>query len=338
MVPSIEAATLGSYRFENKSILLLDLSGSNAETFIRGFLVPNTPSNWPQPNEATLDPSDWGAVRKLANRMTDDMLDRLEHVREQLVWQPVPSSTRDALSQAIPYRGQPLEAVYETFLEHIAPYPTGNIHPRFWGWVMGTGTATGVLAEMLAAGMNSHVAGYDQSATIIEQQVCGWLIALMKFPEHSSSLLVSGGTAANLNGLTSGVVAKAGFDIRAEGAHGGPRLTVYGSTQTHSWAIKACETLGLGRKAFRAIAVDDQHRMDVDACRAQIIEDLAVGYRPVCIVGNVGTVNIGAIDDLKALRRLADEFELWFHVDGAFGSLAVLSDVSALVDGQETAD
>lgn len=300
--------------------------------------MPNVLPNDAAANEPNLDPRDWGVFRKLAKRMTDDMLDRLEHVRDQPVWQPVPSSTRDALAEAVPFKGQSLESVYETFLEHIAPYPTGNIHPRFWGWVMGTGTPTGVLAEMLAAGMNSHVAGYDQAATIIEQQVCRWLIELLKFPESSSSLLVSGGTAANLNGLTSGVVAKAGFDIRAEGAHGGPRLTVYGSTQTHSWAIKACETLGLGRKAFRAIAVDGDHCIDVEACRAQIAADLGEGFRPVCIVGNVGTVNVGAIDDLKKLRALADEFGLWLHIDGAFGSLAVLSDARSLVDGQESAD
>ena len=111
----------------------------------------------------------------------------------------------------------PLDQVYDAFLRDVLPYPTGNIHPRFWGWVMGTGTATGMLAEMCAAGMNSHLAGYDQSAALVEKKVLAWLTELMGFPRESSGLLVSGGTAANLNGLLAARVAKAAFDLHKWG-------------------------------------------------------------------------------------------------------------------------
>ena len=110
---------------------------------------------------------------------------------------------------------------------------------------------------------------------------------------------------ANVNALIAARVAKAGFDVRAEGALGGPPLTVYGSTETHSWIIKACELMGLGRDAFRSIPVDRDYRIDVAACRARIASDLEAGRRPFAIVGNAGTVNTGAVDDLGALRDLA---------------------------------
>ena len=286
----------------------------------------------------SLDPEDWDQTRALGRAMVDDMMTWLETVRERPVWRSVPADTLERLAEPVPRAGMPLEQVYETFKRDILAYPTGNIHPRFWGWVMGNGTTTGMLADMLAAGMNPHLAGYDQSAAVIERQVVDWMKDLMGFPAEASGLLVSGGTAANLNGLTAARVAKAGFDVREEGLHAGPPLTVYASSETHSWILKACETMGMGRRAFRAAPVDADYRIDLAACRAMIEADLAAGKRPFAIVGNAGTVNTGAVDDLRGLRRLADDFGLWLHIDGAFGSLAAWSESSALVDGQELAD
>lgn len=286
----------------------------------------------------TLDPHDWMAVRATGHRMVDDMLDWQQSQRERAPWQPVPAEVKARIDEPVPHAGMPLDAVYDAFLRDILPYPTGNAHPRFWGWVMGNGTPTGMLADMLAAGMNAHLAGYDQAAALIEKKVVAWLSELMGFPASASGLLVSGGTAANLNGLLAARVARAGWDIRAEGLHAGPPLTVYGSRQTHSWAEKACDTMGMGRKAFRKIATCDAYRLDVAACRAAIVADLAEGKRPIAIIGNAGTVNTGAVDDLHAIRALADEFGLWFHVDGAFGSMAAWSASRALVAGQELAD
>jgi glutamate/tyrosine decarboxylase-like PLP-dependent enzyme len=286
----------------------------------------------------SLDPTDWAAVRAVGQLMVDDMLTYQQTVRERPPWRPVPAEVRARLDEPVPLEGQPLDAVYEAFLRDVLPYPTGNIHPRFWGWVMGTGTPTGMLAEMLAAGMNPHLAGYDQAASVIEKQVLSWLKSLMGFPGSASGLLVSGGTAANLNGLLAARVAKAGWDIRAEGLHAGPPLTVYGSSETHSWAAKACDTMGMGRRAFRAAPVDADYRLDLAACREMILADRSVGLRPIAVIGNVGTVNTGAVDDLHGIRALADALGLWFHVDGAFGSMAALSPSRDLVAGQELAD
>ena len=286
----------------------------------------------------SLDPEDWNAVRAVGHRMIDDMLDYQRDARSRGYWRSVPDAIKANLHEDVPYRGASLDAVYDAFLKNVLPYPTGNIHPRFWGWVMGTGTTTGMLAALLTASMNAHLAGYDQSAALVERQVLRWLNHLMGFPAEASGVLVSGATAANLNGLLAARQAKAGFDVREEGLYGGPPLTVYGSSETHSWVTKACETMGLGRRAFRKVPVDADYRIDVAACRAMMLADRAKGMKPFVVIGNAGTVNTGAVDDLVALRALADEMDVWFHIDGAFGALVAWTKSRDLVKGQETAD
>jgi glutamate/tyrosine decarboxylase-like PLP-dependent enzyme len=286
----------------------------------------------------TLDPAEWEETRALARTIAEESVTWLETVRERPTWTSVPAETKVRLAEPIPWEGRSLAEVYDAFKRDVRPYGTGNIHPRFWGWVMGTGSPVGALADFLASTMNPHLAGYDQSPAIIERQVLDWLIELMGFPAEASGVLVSGGTEANMNGLVAARVAKAGFDVRGEGLGAGPPLTVYASVETHSWLSLACEIMGLGRGAFRAIPVDDDHRIDVAACRARIEADLAEGRRPFAIVGNAGTVSTGATDDLVALRALADDFDLWLHLDGAFGALAAWTPSHALVAGLATAD
>lgn len=288
-----------------------------------------------------LDPLDWDADRAVAHRMVDDMFDFLRTVRDRPIWKPVPDDVRASLNEAIPREGTSLDEVYDEFRSRVLPYPTGNIHPRFFGWVMGNGTVTGMMAEMLMAGMNAHGAGFDQSAMIVESQVIEWLAELVGFPADSSGLLVSGGTMANLNAFAVARNEMAGFALRDDGllAEGAPRFTCYGGSETHSWIYKACELMGMGRQAFRSVPVDGEYRVDVAAMRARIEADIAAGERPFCVIGTVGTVNTAAIDDVAALRALADEFDCWLHIDGAFGSLAAWSeDHRNLVAAQSTAD
>jgi glutamate/tyrosine decarboxylase-like PLP-dependent enzyme len=101
-------------------------------------------------------------------------------------------------------------------------------------------------------------------------------------------------------------------------------MTVYASEEVHMSIAKAADILGIGRDQVRTIACDDQQRMRVDALRQSIEADLREGLRPFCVVGSAGTVNTGVVDPLDEIANIADEFELWFHVDGAYGAPGVL--------------
>jgi aromatic-L-amino-acid decarboxylase len=291
-------------------------------------------------SDLTLDPADWDEFRALAHRMVDDTLAHLASLRDQPAWRPMPEEVRGSFAEPLPMEGVGAEAAYEAFAERVRPYPNGNLHPRFWGWVQGTGTPLAMMAEMLAAAINPHLAGFDQAPKRVEEQVIAWLAELMGFPASATGVLVAGGTMANVLGLAVARHAQAGFDLRAEGLQGGrPRMLLYGSTETHGWVKKAAELLGLGSTAFRAIGVDAHDRVDVEAMRAAIRADRAAGHHPFCVIGTAGTVNTGATDDLRALAALCRDEGLWFHVDGAFGALARLSDeLAPLVTGMEEAD
>ncbi|HYS21141.1 MAG TPA: hypothetical protein VEO73_08640, partial [Gemmatimonadales bacterium] len=128
------------------------------------------------PGEASLDPSNWDELRALGHRMVDDMLDYLATVRSRPAWRSVPADVRARLAEPLPLEPTPPEAVYEQFKRDVLPYPTGNVHPRFWGWVIGTGTPLAMLADMLASGMNSQVAEFDDAAALVENRVIAWFV------------------------------------------------------------------------------------------------------------------------------------------------------------------
>lgn len=291
-------------------------------------------------SEESLDPQDWDAFAALGHRMVDDMVAFLRGVRERPAWQPIPAAVRASLDQPLPREPQPAEAIYAQFQRDILPYPTGNVHPRFWGWVMGTGTPLGAFADLLAASINANVSGFEDSASLVEEQVIAWCHELFGFPEGASGLLVSGASMANLVGLAVARQARAGFDVRAEGLGRAPaRPVLYASRETHNSVRKAVELLGLGRDALRLLPVDAEGRLALEALRPVIAADRAAGLHPFCVVGNAGTVNTGAIDDLEALADLCAAEQLWLHVDGAFGALAALSaELRPLLRGLERAD
>ena len=291
--------------------------------------------------EETLDPPDWASFRALAHRIVDDTLDHLSALQSQPAWQPMPDSVRNSFHEPVPLEPTDPAGVYAEFLEHIRPYPNGNLHPRFWGWVQGTGTPLAMMADMLASALNPHMAGFNQAPALVEQQVLAWLTELMGFPPQTSGLLVSGGTMANLTGLAVARQAKSNFNLREEGlqSYRGPRLVFYASSETHGWCQKAAELLGLGNSAFRRVPVSPDHTIDINALRLLIEQDRQRDMLPFCVVGNAGTINTGATDDLRSLAEIAREQNLWFHVDGAFGALARLSSkLRSIVDGIELAD
>jgi glutamate/tyrosine decarboxylase-like PLP-dependent enzyme len=300
-----------------------------------------TASRRPAPQEESLDPQDWSDMRALGHRMVDDMMTYLQSVAERPVWEEMPDEVRRVFERPLPLEPEGEEAAYHDFRDFVLPYPLGNIHPRFWGWVNGTGTPLGALAEMLAATVNPNVAGFDQAAALVERQVVDWLKEMLGYPAGASGLLVSGGSMANALALAVARNTGAGFDVRRDGVQqtGDRRLVLYASQQTHSSVQKGVELLGLGSEALRLLPVGADLCLDPVALEERLRDDRRRGLRPFCIIGNAGTVNSGAIDDLNRLADLCAREKVWFHVDGAFGALAALSPaLRPLLTGMERAD
>jgi aromatic-L-amino-acid decarboxylase len=288
----------------------------------------------------SLDPTDWPGLRAQGHRMLDDLFDHLQGLREQPVWRPIPDAIRAARRTPLPTEPQPLAEVHDSFLREVLPYAGGNLHPGFMGWVQGAGTPVGMLADMLAAGLNANCGGRDHMPIAVEQEVAGWAREMFAFPDDAVGLLVTGASTANFIGVLVARQWALGAVVRADGlGAGGSQLTAYASLGAHNCVPRAMEMAGLGRDALRLIAVDDEHRIDLAALRARLAADRAAGRKPFLIVGNAGTVDTGAIDDLSALADIAAEEGCWLHIDGAYGALGVLTPtVAPRLAGIERAD
>ena len=201
-----------------------------------------------------------------------------------------------------------------------------NGHPRFLGYITSSAAPIGALGDMLAAAVNSNVGAWDLSpiATEIETQTIKWIAELIGYPSDCGGVLSSGGNVANFIGFLAGRADKAGWNLRKEGmrSENGKRLRVYVSAETHTWIQKAADLFGLGTDAIRWIPVDDNRRMDMSLLRKQIDEDKKAGDHPFMVVGTGGSVSVGIVDDLPAIAKLCKEYDLWFHVDGAYGGYA----------------
>jgi len=288
----------------------------------------------------TLDPADWPAFRAQAHRMLDDMLDYTRDIRDRPVWQPAPEEVRARFRAGIPEAPSELGAVHDEFMRDILPYAAGNVHPGFMGWVHGGGTPVGMLAEMLAAGLNANLGGRDHAPIEVERQLVRWMARIFGFPESASGLFVTGTSLANLIGVLIARDADLGFEVRCLGVSASAKkLAAYASAAAHGCIAKALDIAGIGSDALRPVETDARHRVSVGALREAIREDRRKGLTPFLVVGTAGTVDTGAIDDLDALASLCRDERLWFHVDGACGALAMLApELAPRLAGIERAD
>lgn len=306
-------------------------SGREADSEQRDAMPPDGPSS--------LEPEDWEAFRAYSHQWLDTMIDFLRDVRQRPVWQPTPEPVRERFRVALPVEGEGFEAAGAEVLRSILPYATGNIHPRFFGWVHGSGLPTGLVPEMAAAAMNANVGGREHGAVHVERQVIAWCQQIFGFPAGASGVLVSGTSVANLIGLAAARDA-ARHRLTQQGADDPwPRLAVYASSQAHNSVAKALHLLGFAPEALRVIPVRDDWSLDPRALAAACARDRANAIPGVAVVATAGTANTGAVDDLRAVADVCREFGLWMHVDGAFGALAILSgEFAPLLDGIERAD
>jgi aromatic-L-amino-acid decarboxylase len=268
------------------------------------------------------------AFRALGHRLVD----RIAQFLESLPGRPVtpgesPSDVRRALGadHPLPRTGTDPGPLLDRAADLLFEHSLFNGHPRFWGYVTSSAAPIGALADLLAGAVNPNVGAWPLSpmASEIEAQAVRWIAEMLGFPAGCGGLFLSGGNVANLVCFLAARQAKAGWNVRVAGMNG-PPLRAYCSTETHTWVQKAADIAGLGTHAIRWIPADAGQRIDVGALKEQVCRDAAAGERPFLVIGNAGSVATGAIDPLPELASLCRDFDLWFHVDGAYGGLAAV--------------
>ena len=224
----------------------------------------------------------------------------------------------------LPENGENPEVVLDRACRLLFSHSLFNGHPKFWGYVTSSAAPMGILGDFLAAGINANVGAYILSpmATEMERQTIAWIGELMDYPAEGG-LMVSGGNMANYVGFMAALRAKTGQGIRREGLKKYPQtLVCYCSEQTHTWVHKATDLFGLGTDQIHWISTRPDFSMDTANLEQQILKDQQNGFVPFLVIGTAGTVSLGVVDPLEKISEICRKYELWFHIDGAYGGFA----------------
>ena len=244
-----------------------------------------------------------------------------------------------------PEKAESIEAILADWRDKIIPNSSRQGSPRWFGFVNGSGSQIGALADAMASAVNPNCGGWRAApaAIEIERRTIRWLAELIGYAPECGGVFVSGGTMANVAALRVALVAKATWDVDEDGLQsrgGAGRMTVYmAGHETHVSFTRAADLLGLGRSAIRAVPSNQDFTIDITALERMIAADIAAGMTPFCVVGHLGSINVGAIDDLDALADVAQRHNLWYHLDGACGALAgMLPELHSKLAGMARAD
>ncbi|MBO6522326.1 MAG: hypothetical protein JJ971_00745 [Balneolaceae bacterium] len=281
--------------------------------------------------------------KELLDISTEMILQKFEHFEERKAFHSFPQTEiENWFDEKPPSEGMSQVELLEEVKHKILDTATDNIGVHMYGYVMAGGTQISIIAEKLAATINQNIGKWHLAPSIveIEKRVVQWSSEIIDFGKDIGGVLVSGGSEANLAGLT---VARNIFfekkNIQQKGLFGLKPFTVYASTEVHGCIDKSVTQLGIGTNNLRKIAVNSDFTIDIEILEQTIKEDIEKGFEPFCVIGTAGTVNTGAIDDLNSISALAQKYGLWFHVDGAYGGLAcVLPSVKKYYMGLKKAD
>lgn len=269
---------------------------------------------------------------ELLGRLHDDLPVARNRSAEQV---------REAIGLEIPSAPMPLDDLAAHLRRVVFDESMYPGHPGFVGYISGAGTVPGAAADLIAAGLNQNTGGWRLSpaASEIERHLVRWFAERIGMPEGTAGYITTGGAMVNFIALALARTHHAGWNVRAEGMRAGPQLAVYVSSEVHDTVDRAAQMLGLGDTGIRHIDTDAGLRMDTTRLRTAIDDDLAAGIRPIAVVGSAGTTGTGAVDPLDAIADVCAERNIWFHVDGAYGGAAALTDaLRPLFTGIERAD
>ncbi|NEU08526.1 aspartate aminotransferase family protein [Flavihumibacter sp. R14] len=282
--------------------------------------------------------------RTAGYQLIDAIADFIDTIDERTVTKgESPKQLQNILgSSSLPENGSPAAELLSKATELLFNHSLLNGHPKFFGYITSSAAPIAALADLLAASVNPNVGAQILSpmATEIEKQTIRWLAEFIGVSPDYGGILVSGGNMANFTGFLAGRTAKAPKTIKEEGISGSSsKMLVYCSRATHTWVEKAAVLFGLGSAAIRWIQTDPANRMDNEILSQTIDSDLVAGHQPIMVIGTAGDVSTGVIDDLRAIASICKKYDLWFHIDGAYGiPAAVIPRMKYLFEGMQEAD
>lgn len=282
--------------------------------------------------------------KKIGYNLVDAIAEFIDSIKDK----PVTTGESPQQLQAIlgnaslPQHGMPAEEIFSKAADLLFNHSLLNGHPKFFGYITSSPAPVGALADMLAAAVNPNVGANILSpmATEIEKQTVKWLAEFIGVSPSYGGILVSGGNMANFTAFLAGRTVKAPKSIKENGiSNDSQQLTVYCPRTTHTWIEKAAVLFGLGIKSIRWIETGDDNKMNNAILEQTIKNDLQNGCKPLMVIGTAGDVSTGAVDDLKGIAAICKNYDLWFHIDGAYGiPAAVIPELKTLFTGIEEAD
>ena len=282
------------------------------------------------------------ALDQISSQAAALVAEYFAHIAERPVVAPnYAGKTKDAIDLELPLEGRPLEQLLDE-CRTVMDLSRHNGHPRFFGYVASPSTPIGAYADLIASALNANITCWRSgpAGTEIEQVVVRWLGSLIRYDDNSKGLLTSGGSMANMIALLIASRRKGGVEAARKGLwNAGPPMTLYASEEVHMSIAKAADILGFGRDQVRIVSCDERRKMKVADLVSRIKADQSNGFRPFCVVASAGTTNTGVVDPLNQIADIARDFNLWFHVDGAYGAPGNLDPrKTALFAGIERAD
>ncbi len=280
--------------------------------------------------------------RRYGHQIVEWIADYLSHPeRYPVLSQNQPGDVKAALPSAAPERGEAMEAMLADLDRVIVPGVTHWNHPGFFAYFAISGSAPGILGEMLSAAFNVNAMLWrtSPSATELEEVTLEWLRQMIGLPVAFEGVIYDTASISTLCAIAAAREA-AGLEVREQGLGAtGAKLRMYASEHVHSSVDKSAITLGIGQAGLRKIACDAEYRMDHKALEHAILEDRANGWRPFCVVATAGTTSTTSIDPVPAIADICEREGLWLHVDAAYGgSAAVVPEMRWVLEGCDRAD
>lgn len=282
--------------------------------------------------------------RELGHQLVESIAEFLESIdKKPVTTGKSPAEAKEIVGKRqLPDKGTDPKAILKNATQILFQDSLFNGHPKFLGYITSSPAPLGVLGDFLASALNQNMGAQILSpvSTEIEKQTIEWLCDLIGIGTGWGGILVSGGNMANLTAFLAGRKAMISTDINESGLQGLDSLhLVYCAKSTHTWIEKAVTLFGQGKDSLRWIETDESNRINLESLKKQINEDKVKGHVPMMVVATAGDVSTGAVDDLRSVSDLCKHFDLWYHIDGAYGApAAALPELEFLFDGLAEAD